>query len=200
MPNGYSKNQTLILASASPRRREILGRLGVRFRTDPGTFSEPARMPRESPARYAVRLARLKARQVGARHRAGMVIGADTVVVAGNRILGKPASTADARRMLKTLQGRWHRVITGVCLLDVRSQRSRSDHSVTRVHVRRLTLSEIEWYLRTGEFMDKAGAYAIQGLGSLLVDRLDGCYFNVVGFPIVTFLKLCRRMGIHLIR
>jgi septum formation protein len=187
------------LASASPRRREILRQLGVRFLVDPSSAAERKRKSRESPAAYALRLALLKAREVRKQHRTGIVIGADTVVAVENLILGKPRSRQEARAMLRRLQGRWHRVITAVCLADVESGRVRSGCSYTRVHFRRLANAEIEWYLKTGEYRDKAGAYAIQGYGSLLIDRLEGCYFNVVGFPVVTFMTLCRKMGIRLI-
>jgi len=177
----------------------LLARLGLRLQVDPSLLDEPPRFPGEAPARYARRLACLKAREVGARHRSGLVIGADTIVVARNRILGKPSSEKDAREMLHILQGRWHQVITGVCLYHIQSRRLCSGSSVSRVHFRRLSSAEIEWYLATGEHRDKAGAYAIQGYGSLLVDRLEGCYFNVVGFPLVTFLNLCRKLGVQLI-
>jgi septum formation protein len=198
LPSGGSHK--FILASASPRRREILRQLGVRFLVDPSSAAECGRRPRESPVAYALRLARLKARDIRGKHRAGIVIGADTVVVVQNLILGKPHSRREARGMLRRLQGRWHRVITAVCLADVETGTVRSGCTCSRVHFRRLANAEIEWYLRTGEYRDKAGAYGIQGYGSLLIDRLEGCYFNVVGFPVVTFLTLCRRMGIRLIR
>jgi nucleoside triphosphate pyrophosphatase len=188
-----------ILASGSPRRREILRRLGFRLRVDPSRRPEPVRGHDENPIDYARRLAFLKAREVGLRYRQGYVIGADTIVVVRGSILGKPRSEEEARRMLRQLAGRWHEVVTAVCLLDAASRRSRSDWSRSRVHVRRLSPEEIDWYVATGEYRDKAGAYAIQGYGSLLVDRLEGCFFNVVGFPVVPFLKLCRRFGVDVI-
>ncbi len=191
--------RTFILASASPRRREILRRLGLRVHIAPSYEPEGPRRRGETPTRLAARLARKKAMAVGRRRRAGIVIGADTVVVDRDRILGKPSSRRAARMMLLRLQGRWHRVITAVCLYDSETGRSVTGHSSSRVHFRRLTPAEIDWYLSTGEYRDKAGAYAVQGYGSLLVDRLQGCYFNVVGFPVVTFLMLCRKMQIDLI-
>ncbi len=188
-----------ILASASPRRNEILSSLGLRFRVDPSLLPEPAQRPGEKPWNYAVRVARLKAQEISSKHRFGLVIGADTIVVAGNWIMGKPASTRQARDMLKRLSGAWHEVITGVCLVDCRSHRIRSAYARSRVHFRRLSPAEITWYIRTGEFEDKAGAYAIQGYGSLFIDRIGGCYFNVVGFPVATFERLCRRLGVELL-
>jgi len=145
-----------------------------------------------------MRIARLKARDIGSRYRDAAVIGADTVVVVKDRILGKPATRAEARSMLRSLSGRWHEVITAVCLLDCRSGKARSACSRSRVHFRRLSASEIDWYLQTTEYADKAGAYAIQGYASLFIDRIEGCYFNVVGFPVATFYRLCRRMAIDL--
>ncbi len=102
--------------------------------------------------------------------------------------------------MLRLLGGRWHEVITGVCLMDCRTRRARSGHAVSRVHFRRITETEVEWYIRTGEHRDKAGAYAIQGYASLFVDRIEGCYFNIVGFPVSIFEKLCRAHGVDLKR
>lgn len=187
-----------ILASASPRRSEILLSLGLKFRVDPSSTPEPALSPGETPAGYAIRVARIKAREVGERHRSGVVIGADTIVVADDRIMGKPCSDEDAKDMLRRLNGRWHEVITGVCLLDCTTRRSRSAPARSRVHFRRISPAEIEWYIRTGEHRDKAGAYAVQGYASLFIDRIEGCYFNIVGFPIATFERLCRAIGVDL--
>jgi septum formation protein len=187
-----------VLASASPRRKEILRRLGMRFRVGPGDIPEPARNPGESPSAYVVRVARMKAREVAKRLRSGFVIGADTVVLLKDSILGKPSNRVEARRMLKRLSGRWHEVLSGICLLDCRLKRARAACSRSRVHFRRLSRVEIEWYLKTGEYRDKAGAYGVQGFASLFIDRIEGCYFNIVGFPVSTFEKLCREFGIDL--
>jgi nucleoside triphosphate pyrophosphatase len=189
-----------ILASASPRRRDLLSSLGMRFKIDPSKAEEPPRRPSETPSGYVMRLARLKVEEVSRRHHQGLVIGADTVVVVQDLILGKPASKIDGRRMLRSLSGRWHEVVSGVCLLQCGSKSSRTAASRARVHFRRLTNDEIEWYLDTGEYKDKAGAYAIQGYASLFIDRIEGCYFNVVGLPLAVFHKLCRHMGIDLLQ
>jgi septum formation protein len=188
-----------ILASASPRRREILAGLGLKFKVRPSAGSEPTCRNAESPLRYAMRAARLKALEVAGGLDGGVVIGADTVVVSRGRLLGKPVSRAEARSMLAALSGRWHDVITGICLVDCRRKRSVSSCAVSRVHFRRLSAGEVRWYLDAGEYADKAGAYAIQGLASLFIDRIEGCYFNIVGFPVFTFEKLCRRLKIRLI-
>ena len=188
-----------ILASASPRRKEILAGLGMRFTVDPCSLPEPARRPGEKPSVYATRAARDKARVVAARHAKGVVIGADTIVVCSNRILGKPADREEGREMLERLGGRWHEVITGLCLFDRNRGRTRSGFSRSRVHFRRLSAQEIRWYLDTGEYSDKAGAYAVQGYAALFIDRIEGCYFNIVGFPVAAFERLCRRLGCGLI-
>jgi|WetSurMetagenome_2_1015567.scaffolds.fasta_scaffold149215_2 septum formation protein len=204
MPMGYLPSMRgkgirpiLILASASPRRREILGRLGIPFCAEPSGLPEPPRKPHETPHGYAVRLARLKAKEVARRHASGIVLAADTIVVVRNRILAKPGNRAEARSMLKLLSGRWHEVATGICIMDCETLRNRSAFSRSRVHFRRLSRTEMEWYLATGEYRDKAGAYGAQGYASLFIDRIEGCYFNIVGFPVATFEKLCRRAGIN---
>jgi len=188
-----------ILASESPRRREILDKLGVEFRVDPSGIHEPSRKPGETPARYAVRIARLKVKEVAKRHKTGFILGADTIVVLGNCILTKPENRADAHFMLKKLSGRWHQVVSGICLWDGRNLKAYSASSTSRIHFRRLSREEIEWYLETGEYRDKAGAYGIQGYASLFIDRIEGCYFNIVGFPVALFETLCRKAGINLI-
>ncbi len=189
-----------ILASASPRRSEILFRLGIPFCVDPSGILEPARKSRETPAEYAVRVARRKAEEVAARHKSGLVLSADTIVVRGNRILVKPGTRAEARSMLERLSGQWHEVVSGICLMDCASRRTHCAFSRSRVHFRRLAPREIAWYLSTGEYRDKAGAYGVQGYASLFIDRIEGCYFNIVGFPVATFEKLCRKAGIDLMR
>jgi len=187
-----------ILASASPRREELLSNLGLRFHIDPSRIQEPACRPEEAPSRYVVRMARLKAKETAGRHRAGLIIGADTVVVQQNRLLGKPASREEASEMLSRLSGRWHEVWSGLCLVDCETGRSRSAACCSCVHFRVLKPSDIEWYLDTDEYRDKAGAYAVQGYASLFIDRIEGCYFNIVGFPIASFETLCRKSGIRL--
>jgi septum formation protein len=172
----------------------------MRFRVDPSGILEPARKPHETPPEYAVRVARLKAEEVAPRHKSGLILSADTIVVLGNSILAKPGTRAQAQSMLKRLSGRWHEVLSGICLMDCRLRRTLSAFGRSRVHFRRLSPDEIEWYLKTGEYRDKAGAYGAQGYASLFIDRIEGCYFNIVGFPIAAFEKLCRKAGIDLIR
>jgi septum formation protein len=189
-----------ILASVSPRRREILEQLGLQFRVEPSGIQEPARKIGETPSGYAVRVARLKAGAIAARNKSGFIIGVDTIVVLRNSILGKPESRVEAQEMLRKLSGRWHEVLSGICLIDCTTHRARSAFGRSRVHFRRLAPQDIRWYLRTGEYRDKAGAYGVQGYASLFIDRIEGCYFNIVGFPISAFQRLCGASGVDVIR
>ncbi len=173
----------IILASSSPRRRELLAQAGYSFVVDPADVDETVR-PGETPESHTSRLAREKARVVAARTGRGIVLAADTVVAADDAILGKPANARDAERMLSLLSGREHRVVTGVAVLDASSGRIDVRTSVTKVWFRPLSAHEIRAYIATGEPLDKAGAYGIQERGALLVERIDGCYFNVVGLPL----------------
>jgi septum formation protein len=172
----------LILASASPRRLEILRRAGIACRVRPANVDETPR-PGEAPEAYVRRLAREKAQAVW---RPGeLVLGADTAVVVQGHIVGKPRDARDAANMLRLLSGRVHRVLTGVCLLGPDSpRRPRTQAVETRVWFRRLSRAEIADYVASGEPMDKAGAYAIQGLASKFVERIEGCYWNVMGLPV----------------
>ena len=176
----------------------ILGQLGMRFIVDPSEVPEPNRNPGEKMSEFAIRVARLKAEETARRHKSGIVLAADTIVVCGNNILGKPSDKGDAGRMLNILSGRWHEVISGICLLDIARHSTRNSFSRTRVHFRRLSPAEIEWYLKSGEYRDKAGAYGAQGRASIFIDKIDGCFFNVVGLPVAAFNALCRKSGIDL--
>lgn len=183
----------LVLASASPRRRELLSGLGADFIVCPSDADENGMVG--DPARMARRLACKKAMVVADRdHVRRIILAADTVVAFRHHILGKPADARDARRMLGMLSGRWHQVHTGICLLDPLTRRSASGCETTRVKFRRLSPELVRRYVATGEPMDKAGAYGIQGRGSLLVERIDGCYFNVMGLPLARLDRMLRRL------
>ncbi len=186
----------LILASASPRRTELLRQAGIAHRvieSDSGAESIPEGLP---PAGSAVHLALQKARRVAAGLREGVVLGADTVVLLGDEILGKPRDAADACRMLRRLSGTEHRVITGIALVEVSTERWLSSFAETRVWMRALEPEMIAAYVATGEAMDKAGAYGIQGKAAVFVERIDGSYTNVVGLPLYQLSLLLPRMGI----
>lgn len=176
-----TSSPTLVLASGSPRRREILDRLGYRFLVRPVDIDETPH-PAEGAHAYVERLAREKARALT---RPGEVIlAADTVVVLDGELLGKPCDANDATAMLLRLSGRDHQVSTGVAVLDVDRDHLAAEVETTTVRFAPLKPAEIAWYVASGEPMDKAGAYAIQGLGSLFVEAIDGNYSNVVGLPV----------------
>jgi septum formation protein len=184
----------IILASASPRRAELLKQIGVEFEIAPSEVGEQPH-PDEAPADYITRIARAKVIAVARKRETGLVIGADTVVVLDGRLLGKPADEADASRMLRVLSGTWHAVMTGVALFDAATRREVADYDKTLVKFAQLTDAEIEWYISTGEPMDKAGAYGIQGRAGLFVEEIAGNYYNVVGLPIPLVYRLARRLG-----
>jgi septum formation protein len=185
----------LVLASQSPRRRELLQVAGFDF-TVRAKPVEEIRAPGESPVDYVTRLAREKAEAARESPRE-IVLGADTTVVVGDQVLEKPVDASDARRMLRALSGRDHIVITGICLLSplIKPLGAIVDHETTRVHFVELSDREIDDYVATGEPMDKAGAYAIQGLASKFVDRIDGCYFNVMGLPLAMVYRHYKRLA-----
>ncbi len=183
--------EPLVLASASPRRAEILRAVGWRFEAQAADLDETM-LAGENATAYVERLARAKAGAVAAARLFGLVLGADTVVVVDGRVLGKPRGRDEAREMLELLSGREHEVLTGVALIRAESKRIVVAHERTRVRFGALAPDEIDWYVATGEPMDKAGAYAIQGRAALLIDRVEGDYWNVVGLPVRLVYKLSR--------
>ena len=185
---------TLILASASPRRERVLRSLGVDFEVRPSRVEEKMH-PELPPAELVMLNARLKAAAIAAEYSAGLVIGADTAVFIDHHILGKPADFDDALRMLGILNGRTHQVYTGLAVVDATSGRMQQDFAKTDVTFRKVSEEELAAYARRINPLDKAGAYAIQGLGSLIVERVDGCYYNVVGLPVVVLDDLLKRFG-----
>jgi septum formation protein len=183
----------LLLASASPRRRELLERAGIPCDVEAVDVAE-RRMPEEAPREYVERLARAKAAAAVRRHPHRVVLGADTIVVADSEVLEKPVDDADAARMLRQLSNRAHDVLTGIAVAhggDVRS-----DVVVTRVWFAALSDADVSWYVASGEPADKAGAYGIQGLASRFVTRIDGSYANVVGLPVAAVVGLLRQTGL----
>lgn len=185
----------VVLASASPRRRDLLGRLGIDPEVRPAHVDETPR-PGEPPSDLVVRLARAKAQGIEA-DPADLVVAADTVVTVGTRVLGKPADRAEAAAMLASLSGREHHVVTGVAV------RHRgivhADLETTRVAFRDLDHGEIAWYVATGEADDKAGAYGLQGAGAVLVREIRGSDTNVIGLPLVLLVTLARHLGVDLL-
>lgn len=195
-PGAFAAVLPLLLASASPRRRRLLGSLGVEFAVLPGN-GEPDPLPGEGPADYALRAARAKAQEAAARRPDCLIIAADTIVVLGSEIMGKPRDDAHAVRMLERLAGATHQVITGCALLPpaggaLKPAAFAAFSDVAMVPASRETLAA---YVATGEPMDKAGAYAIQGKGGFLVERVSGSYTNVVGLPLARLCRALLEMG-----
>ena len=184
----------VVLASSSPRRRQLLELIGIEHDVLPSNIDETLR-PRETPRRHAERLAREKASAIATREPGKITIAADTIVVINRKVLGKPRDEDDARRMLSMLSGREHTVITAVAV--ARGRKLRSAVEEVRVKFRRLREDEIDAYVATGEPMDKAGAYGIQGFGATIVDCVNGDYFAVMGLPLARLVTLLRDLGVR---
>jgi septum formation protein len=181
----------LILASASPRRSEILRAVGWPFETHPAGVDE-TRLDGEAAEDFVRRLAREKAEAVARTRLFGLVLGADTTVVVDGEILEKPLDAGDARRMLGRLSGRWHEVLTGVALVRAETGRAAVGVERTRVRFAETTAEEIAWHVETGDVLDKAGAYAVQGRAALFIEGIEGDYWNVVGLPVRLVYGLAR--------
>ncbi len=184
----------VVLASGSPRRRQLLELIGIPHEVRPSNIDETMR-PREVPRRHAERLAREKASVVATREPEVVTIAADTIVVINRKVLGKPRNIEDARRMLEMLSGREHTVITAVAV--ARGRKLRSAIEEVKVKFRRLRDDEIDAYIATGEPMDKAGAYGIQGFGATIVECVNGDYFAVMGLPLARVVMLMRDLGVR---
>lgn len=185
----------IILASGSPRRRELLALTGLKFRVVAGDYEEDMTLP-FPPRKLARFLSLEKGKAVALKHPGALVIAADTFIYFRGKLLGKPASTDDARKMLRQLSGRPHLVITGYAILDTRTGKTLTKAVGTKVFFRDLADREIDAYVASGEPMDKAGAYAIQGLGSLIVSKIEGDYFNVIGLPLSSLATSLKSFGI----
>ena len=190
--------KTIILASASPRRKLLLEKIGLIFEVEPSNYEED--MPlRLEPHGFAQKLSLEKAKAVASKHKNSIVIAADTLIVFGGRILGKPHTKKDAREMLEAISGKYHNVITGFSIIDTGINKTLSRSVETKVYIRNLTLAEIDAYVKSGEPLDKAGAYAIQGLGSVFVEKIDGDYYNVVGLPLSALTEALKEFGINIL-
>ena len=185
--------EPLVLASASPRRTEILRAVGWPFEAHPANIDE-SMAEGEPAADYVERVARAKAEAVAASRLFGLVLGADTVVVVDDHVLGKPAGRAEARQMLRLLSEREHEVLTGVALVRAETKRCVVAHERTRVRFAPMSDAEIDWYVGTGEPLDKAGAYAVQGHAALFIETIEGNYWNVVGLPLRLVYSLIKNL------
>lgn len=196
----HDNSRLIILASGSPRRRELLSNLGLPFEVMVSDADEST-PPDFTPEMIVHTLALRKAEAVvsAAGERNAVIIGSDTIVVLNGQVLGKPVDEQDSRAMLNMLQGRTHEVYTGVACIGLPEGTSEVAHRVTSVTMRALGEEEISAYIATGEPADKAGSYAIQGLGATLVDEIEGCYFNVVGLPLSLLSGMLPRFGISVL-
>jgi septum formation protein len=184
----------LVLASASPRRSELLRNAGIPFEVQAADVPEVP-MKGEKPLEFAMRVARAKADAIAQLRPEAFILAADTIVVVDNKILNKPEDSADATRMLRLLSDRAHDVTTAVCLIFPQAAERITTQETTRVHFSLLTDDDIATYIATGEPMDKAGAYAIQGIAGRWIDRIEGDYFNVVGLPVAKVYRILRQCG-----
>ncbi|MDI3534243.1 MAG: nucleoside triphosphate pyrophosphatase [Thermosediminibacterales bacterium] len=188
-------NKKIVLASASPRRKELLERMGLRFEVIPSSIEEKEFNYNMPPEMLACKLALLKSEQVAKQQKNSLVIGADTIVVQ-DKVFGKPENKKDAYWMLKSLTGKPHQVITGLAVIDSETGDKKVEYEKTVVYMRQISDEEIKAYINTGEPMDKAGAYGIQGLGGLFVEKIDGCFFNVVGLPVSKLYTILKNFGV----
>jgi len=184
----------LILASKSPRRSELLRQVGLEFEVVPSGVKEDF-VKGESPQEHAIRLAQAKARDVASKHPERWVIAADTIVCISGSILGKPNNRQEALEMLRCLSGQEHWVLTGFAACHLEKGKVDKEAVQTAVKVKNLTSVEIDWYVQTGEPFDKAGGYAIQGIGSFMIESIRGSYTNVVGLPLCELIQMLNRLG-----
>ncbi len=190
--------KTIILASASPRRKELLEKIGLKFEVEASNYEEdvcPELRQREQVENISLEKAKLVAQE----HKNAIVIAADTLVVFRGKTLGKPQSEVEARKMLRAINGKSHSVITGFTIIDTAKNKTLTKSIETKVYLRKLTLKEIDTYVRSNEPLDKAGGYAIQGLGSVIVERIEGDYFNVVGLPLSALTESLKEFGVHIL-
>jgi len=188
----------IVLASASFRRKELLEKLGLKFEVEPSDCEEEI-SPGIEPHKLARALSRKKAELVAENSENALVIAADTFIIINGEILGKPITEVEARRMLKIINGRQHSVITGFTIIDTENGRKISRSVETKVYIRKLTSEEIDSYVESEEPLDKAGAYAIQGLGAVIVEKIEGDYFNVIGLPLNAVAESLKEFGVYVL-
>jgi septum formation protein len=189
--------KTIILASASPRRKELLEKIGLKFTVDPSDCWEDNNAGLEAHE-LVRRISVSKANAVAARHQDAIIIAADTIGMIGDKIMGKPHTEKEAAKMLREISGKTHLVITGFTVLDTITKQQITRTVDTTVHIKLLTGEEIAAYVKTGEPLDKAGAYAIQGKGAVIVDKIEGDYYNVMGLPLSALVETLKEFGINI--
>jgi len=190
--------RTIILASASPRRKEILEKTGLKFKVDESDYEEKTD-PGLKPHDLTRFLSREKASDVARRYGDAIVIAADTIVVLRGRLFGKPRNEEHAKEMLKAMSGKAHSVITGFTIIDTAGKKEISRSVESKVFFKRLSADEIEAYIRSGEPLDKAGAYGVQGLGAVLIKKIEGDFFNVMGLPLDALAESLKKFGVNVL-
>lgn len=191
--------KTIILASASPRKKELMKQIGLKFKVVPSKYEESLDSGLD-PHELAQRLSLEKANSVARIQPDALVIAADTLGVLNGKVLGKPHTESEARKMLAMLSGKAHSVITGFTIMDAATNKSLTRTVETRVYLRKLTSGEIDAYVKSGEPLDKAGGYAIQGLGAVIVEKIEGDYFNVVGLPLRALAESLKEFGVKVLQ
>ncbi|MCM2324946.1 MAG: Maf family protein [Candidatus Woesearchaeota archaeon] len=186
----------IILASSSPRRKRLLEPLFSNLKIQPSDFEEN-NSENILPAKLAMKHALGKAREVASRNKSGIVIGADAFVVLDGKVLGKPKDEEDAFEMLKKQNGRWTEVISGVAVIDIDNDKEYAEYELTKVKMNKMTDEEILAYINTKDPMDKAGAFGMQDKGAVFVEKIDGCFSNVVGLPLPLLRKMLKKIGIE---
>jgi septum formation protein len=190
--------RTIILASASPRRKEILKKTGLKFKVDESDYEENMDIdlnPHELAARHSIG----KARAVASKYKNAIVISADTIVVLKNRVFGKPRNRKEAKEMLRNLSGKAHTVVTGYTIKDTGNGKELTRSVESKVFFKKLSDSQIDTYIKSGEPLDKAGAYGVQGLGALIVKRIEGDFFNVMGLPLNALAESLKKFNIRIL-
>lgn len=195
---GANCEKTIVLASASPRRRELLEQIGLKFEVEPSNHIEETHQMLK-PRELAEAISYEKALAVAKKRKNAIIIAADTLGVLEGKVIGKPKTNAEAREMLAMLRGKSHAVITGFTVLDTDESKVLTRSVETKVRVKKLTSEEIDAYVESEEPLDKAGAYAIQGLGATIIDSIEGDYSNVVGLPLNTLVKSLKEFGVHVL-
>ncbi len=188
----------IILASKSPRRKDLLEQIGISFEIDPSDYQEEKDLNLK-PHEFAKYLSLQKAKNVAIRHKDSIIIAADTFVVFEGKILGKPSSEETARKMLTKMSGKPHSVITGFTIIDTKTNKIVSKSIETKIYFKNLSPEEINSYIASGEPMDKAGSYAIQGLGGILIEKIEGDHYNVVGLPLTALVEELKNFGIKVL-
>jgi septum formation protein len=190
--------QKIILASTSPRRQELFARLGLPFTVEASEYEEDMTL-KMSPRKLALTLSGGKAEAVARKHRSGLVIGADTFVVFNGQLLGKPKSKSEAKGMLKRLSGQRVDILTGLTIIDVAAGQKFSTTATTRVYIRKLSQLEINNYVASGEPLDKAGAFAIQGLGAVIIKKIEGDFMGAMGLPLFILAQALKKFGVRVL-